>query len=334
MKLPVASPGRLLLVMAALLLVVAGLSLCVGRYPARIFAWPASLAGDELGRRLLLNVRLPRILTAVLLGMSLAGAGTSFQMVFSNPLVEPGFLGVSQGAALGATCAISFLGRDPWAVQVSAMLFAFLGLALSYVLASRIRYGTEVLRLVLAGIAVSAMFASGLSVLKYIADPVRQLPEITYWMLGGLWNVGWPEFRFILPLVVASLVVLQLMRWRLNLLVLADETASSLGVSPGRERAIVLAAAVTATATVTAVSGIVSWVGLIIPHVARRLFGVDARHSLPGACLIGGLFTLGCDDIARSLLGGEIPLGILTSLVGALFFLVLMTRTGARRQEG
>ena len=308
-------------------------SLFVGRYPGVIFLSPERWASDELAQRLVLNLRLPRVLAAALLGMSLASAGGVLQMMFGNPLVEPGFLGVSQGAAFGAAVSIIFLGNAAWLVQSSAIVFAFIGLALSYLLARRARFGGMVLRLVLAGIAVSALFASGVGVLKYLADPLRQLPDLTYWLLGALSSITWAHVRAILPLVVIGLAAMYLMRWRLNLLSLDDATAFSLGVAPGRERTILLVAAVAATSAVISVSGIVGWVGLIVPHFARRLFGVDTRYNLPASMLLGGLFTVVCDDLARTLLAGEIPLGVLTSLLGALFFIGLMATQNVRVQR-
>ncbi len=209
-------------------------------------------------------------------------------------------------------------------MQASSAFFAFIGLGLSYVLARKVRYGGWVLRLVLAGIAVSALFSAGLGILKYLADPLSQLPEITFWMLGGLWGITWERLRSILPVVLVGLIIMYRMRWRLNLLSLGDETAYSLGLAPTRERTIALTAATAATAAVISVSGMVGWVGLITPHMARRMFGADTRFALPAAMLMGGLFTLICDTLARTLLAGEIPLGILTSLLGALFFLILM----------
>ena len=316
--------------MAGVLALVFALSLLVGRYPGPLLLSPERLAGDNLAQQLVFNLRLPRLLTAVMLGMSLSAAGMVLQMILGNPLVEPGFLGVSQGAAFGAALSIIFLGSAAWLVQGAAILFAGLGLVLSYTLARRARMGGWVLRLVLAGIAVSALFSAGVGVLKYIADPLRQLPEITFWLLGGLWSITWTQARSIAPVVLISLYVMYRMRWRLNLLSLDDATAFSLGVSPGRERALVLTAAVAATAAVVSVAGMVGWIGLIVPHIARRLFGADARHALPAAMLMGGLLAVLCDDAARTLLAGEIPVGILTSLVGALLFIAMMMTRNIR----
>ena len=302
------------------------LSLFLGRYPQTGLVRLNQLRENELAKLLVFNVRLPRLLTALLLGMVMASAGTVFQMIFANPLVEPGFLGVSQGAAFGAALGIVFLGASSVAVQGLAIVFAFLGLGFSYLLAQRMRIGDWLLRLVLAGIAVSALFSAGVGIIKFMADPMRQLPEITFWMLGGLASITWTKFLSILPACLVGLAIMLIFRWRLNLLALEETTAFSLGAAPRRERLLLMTAAVLATAAIISVAGIVSWVGLIMPHIARGLFGSDTRRSLPAAMLLGGIFAILCDDLARLLIIGEIPLGILTSLLGALIFAILMAR--------
>ncbi|MBL1171497.1 MAG: iron ABC transporter permease [Chloroflexi bacterium] len=316
--------NRSLTLLAFALLVIFLFSALIGRYPAPGFLPLDQIADDELAQRLLFNLRLPRLITALLLGMTLSAAGMVFQLLFSNPLVEPGFLGVSQGAAFGAAFSIVFLGGSALVTQTSASVFALAGLGISYLLAHRLRYGGWVLRLVLAGIAVSALFSAGLGLLKYLADPLTQLPEITFWLLGGLASITWDKLLSVLPLVLVGLAVMYLLRWRLNLLALNDQTSFSLGVAPGRERWLLILAAVLPTAVLISISGMVGWVGLIMPHIARRVYRTDARFSLPASMLLGGIFTMLCDDLARTLLAGEIPLGILTSLFGAIIFLALM----------
>ncbi|MCJ7702843.1 MAG: iron ABC transporter permease [Anaerolineales bacterium] len=321
---------QILLALAVGLLVAAGLSLLIGRYPAPgLISW-SQLTSDNLATRLVFGLRLPRLLTAMLLGVTLSAAGMVFQLLFTNPLVEPGFLGVSQGAAFGAAFAILFLSPSIILLQSSAAFFALAGLGFSYLLARRLRYGGWILRLVLAGIAVSALFSAGLGLLKYLADPLSQLPEITFWLLGGLAGITWERFLSVLPVVLPCLAMMYLYRWRLNLLALNEETSFSLGAAPGRERLLLIVAAVLPTAALISLTGIIGWVGLIMPHIARRLFNADARFSLPAAMLLGGLFTLLCDDLARTLLTGEIPLGILTSLFGAIIFLGLMMAQKAK----
>jgi iron complex transport system permease protein len=328
----ISAHNRILFLLVILLFGTAVLSLFLGRYPVPGFISLDTIKDDPLAQRLVLNLRLPRLLMAILLGMALSASGIVFQMIFSNPLVEPGFLGVSQGAAFGAAFSIIFIGQKVWAVQSSAAIFAFLGLILSYTLARRVRFGGWTLRLVLSGIAISALFSAGLGVLKYLADPLSQLQEITFWLLGGLWSVTWKDLKSVAIIVVLALYFLYRMRWRLNLLALSDETAFSLGIAPGRERVLLLFAATAATAAVISVSGMVSWVGLIVPHLARRLLGADTRFSLPASMLVGGVFVLVCDTLARTIFFGEIPLGIITSLIGATAFIGMMMTRGIKVQ--
>jgi iron complex transport system permease protein len=307
-----------------LMILVAGLSVFLGRYPAQGFTSADSLLNDELAQRLILNIRLPRIAAGLLLGMSLAAAGAVFQMVFANPLVEPGFLGVSQGAGFGAALCIVAVSANPLAVQASALAFALAGLALSFLLARVFRFGGRILRLVLAGIAVSALFSSGLGMLKLAADPMDQLPEITFWLLGGLWGATWRQVLFVLPPACAGLIVVFLLRWRLNVLSLDDRVAHSLGSRPDRERLLLLFSAVLVTASTVSMSGLVGWIGLMVPHAARRFFGADAAKSLPAAMAMGAITVVLCDDLARAALPSEVPLGILTSILGVLVFLAFM----------
>jgi iron complex transport system permease protein len=299
--------------LGVLLVLLVLLSVFVGRYPQPGFIHPGLLKTDVLAYRLVTNLRLPRIFTAVLLGMALSAAGTVLQVIFANPLVEPGFLGVSQGAAFGAAFSIIYISSALWSVQL--------------LIARRVRFGGWVLRLIMAGIAVSALFSSGVGILKIVADPLSQLPDITFWMLGGLWSITWLKLLSILPTTILGLSVLMLMRWRLNLLSLNDQSSFSLGLIPSRERLLVLVAAVMVTAAVISVAGIVGWIGLIMPQIARRLFGADTRYVLPGATLLGGIFALLCDDLARTLFPGELPLGILTSFIGAFVFLYMLARS-------
>jgi len=324
---------RLILGLAAALLVLAVLSVLLGRYPRAGLSGPRAILDDGLAVRLVGSLRLPRIVAAILAGAALAAAGAVFQTLFRNPLVDSGFLGVSQGSAFGAALAIVLLGGGAAPVQAGAAAFGLAGLAASYGLSRRIRFGGPILRLVLSGIIVSSLFTAGTGVLKYMADPHKQLPDLTFWMMGGLWSTAWPDVIQILPVTATALAVILLMSWRMNLLALRDETAYSLGASPRLERLVLLLAAAVATAAVVCKAGQVSWVGLVVPHIARRLAGSDARKTAPVSVLLGGLFVLACDDIARTLLSGEIPLGILTSIIGSLAFLGLLIkqRPGGRQ---
>ena len=320
--------SRFLLLAGLGLLAVLVLSVFIGRYPSPYWMPPRLLFEDQLARQLVLSLRLPRLLAGMLLGMVLGSTGAVLQMIFRNPLIEPGFLGVTQGAAFGAAVSILWLSRHPLVIELSATLFGLLGLGFSYWLSRRLRFGGWVLRLVLSGVAVSALFSAGVGALKYIADPLTELPDLTFWLLGGLWSVTWRDLLYVLPFALLGLITPLVMRWRVNLLSLNDETAFSLGAATTRERLLLLLTTISATAALTAISGIIGWVGLIIPHIARRLFGASAEKSIPAAALLGGVFTVLSDDLARSLLPGEIPLGILTSAIGALLFIYLMINIG------
>ncbi len=314
---------------ATLLLLVG--SVFLGRYPSPFVTRLSDLLADDLVRRVITEIRIPRILMAFATGMVLAASGTVFQMIFRNPLVDAGFLGVSGGAAFGASLGIVLLGGSVPAIQGSAALFAILGLCFSWVMATRIRFGDWVLRLILSGIAVSAIFASGTGLLKYLADPLRELPELTFWLLGGLWGITWTDMVQSLFICVPCLIIIWLFRWRLNLLSMKDETIFSLAAKAPRERMLLLLTAVVATSAVVCKTGQVGWVGLIIPHIARRLVGSDAQKALPCSLMLGGFFLLFCDNISRTLLSGEIPLGILTSFIGAGVFLILLMNTRMQR---
>jgi iron complex transport system permease protein len=249
-------------------------------------------------------------------------AGFVFQMLFNNPLVEPGFLGVSQGAAFGAALAIT-LGGSLLIVQLSASLFGLLALASSYWLARKFTYGGWILRLVLAGITMGALYSAGLSIIKLVASPTTSLQDITFWMMGGLWNTTWQTLWSVMPTMLIINSLLLIFRWRVNLLSLDERTAHSIGIAINREKALLLFLATVATTSIISVAGLIGWVGLIIPHLARRLFGANARYALPASMLLGSLFLVASDTLGRALLSSEIPLGVLTSLVGALLFVLL-----------
>jgi iron complex transport system permease protein len=302
------------------------IALLAGRYPKAGFSNPFALLDDAVFAQVVYNVRLPRILLAITGGASLAAAGFVFQMLFANPLVEPGFLGVSQGAAFGAALAIAGFGFSALLVQVSATIFGLLALVASYWLAKQFRFGGWILRLILSGIAIGAVYSAGLSIIKLVADPTTSLQDITFWMMGGLWNSTWKSAWSVMPVMWIALLILVALRWRINLLSLDERTAHTIGIAVSREKSLMLFVATVATTAIISVAGLVGWVGLIVPHIARRLLGSDARFALPGSMVMGALFLLSCDTIGRTLLSSEIPLGVLTSLIGAILFVVILSR--------
>lgn len=321
--------GVYLLVLLISLLLLTAVALSTGRYPSAGIHSLSSVLDDPIAIRIVTEVRLPRVVSALIAGAVLSASGFVFQMLFSNPLVEPGFLGVSQAAAFGAALAIVTVGYVTLVIQIYSSLFAILALFLSFALASRFRFGGWILRLILAGIAVSALFSSGLGMIKYTADPSSELQEITFWLLGGLWSADRSTLVSILPTTISTLVILFFFRWRINILSVDDRTAHTLGVSPRFEKRFLLIVSTIGTATVISVTGLIGWIGLIVPHLSRILFGSDSRFALPGAMVIGAIYLLVCDTIARTLLTGEIPLGILTSAIGTLLFILLLTRVNS-----
>ena len=316
--------------MFAALLILAIVAVFIGRYPRPGFLNPRLLTTDPLALTLLLELRIPRVIAALLVGAALGVAGCVLQMLFANPLVEPGLIGVSQGSAFGAVLAIVVLAPQPWVIQLFAALFGFGGLAISYTVARRLRFGGRILRLVLSGIAVSAFFSAGVGLVKFVADPLSELPAITFWLLGGLAAVHWSPLLQVAPLVVVAMAFIFARRWRLNLLALDDRVSFSLGTAPERERMGLLIAATVATASVISIAGIVGWVGLLVPHIARRLVGSDGRQVVPASLALGAFFTLVSDTVSRTVVAGEIPLGIVTSLVGATGFVALLVTSNVR----
>ena len=327
-------PGAALL-FVLLPLLAAFLSLLIGRYPLA----PGAVA-EVLARHLLalpvnpadpadivvIAIRLPRIVAGLLVGAALSMAGAAFQGIFRNPLVSPDILGVAAGAGFGAALAI-LLGAGPGGIQHSAFLAGLAAVAMTWLITRWCAgNGDDVLVLILAGVIVGTVFAALVALVKFAADPTNTLPAITFWLMGSLATVGWPDLAAAGPPIGAGLVVLGLLRWRLNLLAFGDEEARALGVDVGRLRLAVVLAATLMTAAAVAISGVIGLVGLVVPHMTRLLVGPDHRVLLPAAALIGGTFLLVVDDAARILAGAEVPLGILTSLIGAPFFLSVLGR--------
>ena len=277
-------------------------------------------------RTVVWNIRLPRVLGGLLVGAALGVAGAAYQAMFRNPLVSPDILGVSAGAGLGALLAI-FLHWPVVAVQGAAFCGGLLAVLIVTAVAGRVRRHDPVLVLVLAGVAVGTLLAAGTSLLKILADPYTQLPAMTYWLLGGLSAVVQADVWSAAPAIVAGTVPLWLLRWRVNLLSLADEEAVAMGVDVRRVRAVLVAAATLITAAAVSISGTIGWVGLVVPHVARLLVGPDFRRLLPMALVLGGGFLVAADTVARTAAPIEIPLGVLTAVIGAPFFLWLLARS-------
>lgn len=275
-----------------------------------------------------LNVRLPRILLACLVGCGLSAAGTGYQTVFQNPMAAPDILGASSGACFGAALAI-MTGQGAVMITVFAFLASLLSVALVYLVGNHTR-GNRVVNLLLAGIMVGSLFSACTSYIKLVADPTNQLPQITYWLMGSLSGTRMGTVRFAAVCMAVGLVPLLLLRWRMNLLTLSPDEARAMGVHTDRLRLAVILSSTVLTAAAVSVSGMIGWVGLVIPHLSRRIVGSDCRRLMPMSCLFGAAFLLLVDNMARCLTATEIPIGILTAFVGAPFFIYLMVRGGDR----
>ena len=275
------------------------------------------------------QIRLPRVAAAALIGAALAVAGVSYQGMFRNPMVSPDILGASTGAGFGAALAI-LLGAGYFGISAAAFCFGLIAVAAAYLVSCMSRTNQTV-ALILAGMMVSSLFSAGTSYLKLVADTQQQLPAITYWLMGSLSSIKPRDVAFVAIPVAIGLVPLLLLSWRMNLLTLGEDEARSMGVNTRLLRLVVIVCATLLTAASVAVSGMIGWVGLVIPHFCRMLFGYDYRRLLPAAALFGASFLIVVDDIARLATAGEIPLGILTAFVGAPIFLYLILTGGARR---
>lgn len=323
-----------LLLLGCLLLLLVLASFLIGRYPVtpdmvftvlagKLFHWPPSWTpAMEI---VILKIRLPRILAAMLVGGALAVAGAAYQNLFRNPLVSPAILGVSAGAGFGA--ALGMLLQYSWVwVQMMAFAAGLLAVSCSFVISACFG-GKSVTSLVLGGMVVSALFQALISAVKYAADPLDTLPAITFWLMGGLAKVTMQEVLWIIPPVVAALLALYAVRWRIHVLGAGESEAQSLGVNIRLVRLIVIAGATLMTAAAVSISGMIGWVGLLIPHMARMLVGARFTVLLPATMLMGSSYLLLIDGISRSIAAVEIPVGILTAVIGAPFFVVLLARS-------
>ena len=324
------TPGFLV----SFLVLIAGLLLAftVGRYPVNLSDLFAVISARLTGHtpnvpaaveNVIWQVRGPRIVAAILVGAALAVAGTAFQGLFRNPLVSPDILGASSGAALGAVLGI-FVSLGMFAIQALAFAGGLLAVATVYAVGSAVRARDPVLVLVLAGVVIGALLGAGVGLIKYLADPYNQLPAMTFWLLGSLAATGPSDLIPLFGPVVLGTLTLFALRWRMNVMSLPDEEARALGASTGPLRIAIIAAATLVTSASVATAGIIGWVGLVVPHIARTLVGPDFGRLIPAAALIGGGFLLLIDTLARTAAAVEIPLGILTALVGTPFFIWLL----------
>jgi iron complex transport system permease protein len=321
--------GILILVLAVVFL----LSFVLGRYAVSpldvikiLFSHIFSIdhTWKSTAETVVMNIRLPRILAAMLIGACLALAGASFQGLFRNPLVSPDILGVTSGAGFGAALAI-LLNADSWGIQIAAFAFALLAVGIAYSL-SRLVKGNPTLSLILSGMVISSLFGAFLAMAKYVADPINQLPAITFWLMGSLASIKTTDLLFAAIPMLVGMVILILIRWRFNVLAMGEEEAKALGVNTNRLRSIIVICCTLITASGVCIAGTIGWVGLVIPHIGRMLVGPDHQRLIPVCVFLGAIYLLIIDNIARAALNVEIPIGILTAIIGAPFFIYLLNR--------
>lgn len=274
---------------------------------------------------IIFEIRLPRIMAAMLIGAALSVAGAAFQGLFKNPLVSPDKLGVSAGAGFGAALAILMVA-GPLMIQLSAFFWGMVAVGLTYFISRKFK-GTSMLSLVLCGIAIAALFTAFISLAKYVADPYEQLPSIVFWLMGSLSAVSNQDILMVILPMMIGIGVLLMVRWRINVLSMGEEEAQTLGVDTKKLHAVIITCCTIITAAAVSISGIIGWVGLVIPHIARMIVGPDHKVLLPASIIIGAFFMLLIDDVARCISTVEIPLGILTSIIGAPFFIYLLAKS-------
>jgi iron complex transport system permease protein len=324
--------GIVFAALAILLLAALVLAGLLGPYPVpasdvarTILGHLGSAVPSTPADTILFQIRLPRVAAAALVGASLAAAGASYQTMFRNPLVSPDILGVSAGAGFGAVLGI-LLSLPVIAIEALGFATGLATVLVVYALARMLRSQNEVLVLVLAGIVVGALAGAGISLVKILADPYNQLPAITFWLLGSLSGIKASDVAVVAPLVIAGLVPLVLLRWRIGVLSLGDDEARALGVNVRLVRGVVIVAATLITAAAVSVSGVIGWIGLVVPHMARLLVGPRFDRLLPASVLLGAAFLVLIDTLARSAARVEIPLGLLTAVIGAPVFVWLLAR--------
>jgi iron complex transport system permease protein len=321
-------------ILIAILVLIAGLMLAftVGRYPVSLADLGHVLLAKASGREpdvpaavqsVILQVRGPRVLAAAIIGAALAVAGTAFQGLFRNPLVSPDILGASSGAALGAVLGIYF-SLGIFAIQAFAFAGGLTAVAAVYVIGTLVRSRDPILVLVLTGVVVGALLGAGVGLVKYLADPYNQLPAMTFWLLGSLAATDVSDLLPLFGPVAVGAAVLIALRWRMNAMSLPEEEARALGLATGPLRIAIVAAATLTTSASVATAGIIGWVGLVVPHLARSLVGPDFARLVPAAAILGGGYLLLIDTLARTAAEVEIPLGILTAVVGTPFFIWLL----------
>lgn len=291
-----------------------------------IFDWISGNPNiDKQGYLVVVSIRLARIILALLVGMGLSVAGVAFQSLFSNPLTTPDILGVSSGAAFGAALAI-LLDCNSSMIQVMALTFGIIAVILTMIIA-KINGSSATIMLILSGIVVTSVFNALLSGIKFVADPQSKLPAISFWLMGSMNNASFRSIAFYSPAIIAGTIIIYILRWKLNILSLSEDEAKAMGINLKLFKSLIIVASTLITASCVALCGIIGWVGLLVPHICRIVFGVNTKIIVPASISFGATFLLLVDTLSRTLLTSELPLGILCSLLGAPIFIMLLRKS-------
>ena len=329
----ISKESKVNIILFIFLMVLIFISLIIGKYyisPIQVLnSIVSKILREDLNMpeeiyTVIFNIRLPRIFAGLLIGAGLGTAGVAYQGMFKNPMVSPDILGASSGAAFGAALGILY-SFSIFGIQIMSFLFGITAVVITYMISEKIcKHGDSTLILILSGMLISTLFSSLVSLIKYVADPYSKLPDITFWLMGSLSSINKSDLYIIALPILSGIILIMLVRWKLNIMAFGEEEAMAMGVETKNLRIVVIAASTIIISSSVSVSGLIGWVGLIIPHFARILVGSNYKYLIPTSILAGGSYLILVDNIARNIASTEIPIGILTSIIGAPFFLYLM----------
>ncbi|KEI12019.1 iron ABC transporter [Clostridium novyi B str. ATCC 27606] len=311
-----------------ILIILSLISLCIGRYNITVLNVIKILFGninDAIEYNLIFNIRLPRVILVIISGGALALSGMVFQSIFQNPLISPDVLGVTSGCSFGAAIGIVFMAASNIIIQVLSFIFGLVSVIFSLFLCSSMK-NNKILALIISGIVTSSISSSGVMIIKYFADPFKELPTIDFWLMGGFYNSKWSNLSVVMPLVFIATIIIFLFKWRLKVLTMGEDEAKLLGVDVKKLRAVCILAATLLVSSVISVTGIISWIGILAPHIVKSIVKEDITKIIPLTIITGAIIMVIADTLARSLISTEIPISILTSLIGAPFLVYIFNK--------
>ncbi|NFO24868.1 iron ABC transporter permease [Clostridium botulinum] len=311
-----------------ILIILSLISLCIGRYNITVLNVIKILFGninDAIEYNLIFNIRLPRVILVIISGGALALSGMVFQSIFQNPLIFPDVLGVTSGCSFGAAIGIVFMAASNIIIQVLSFIFGLVSVIFSLFLCNSMK-NNKILALIISGIVTSSIASSGVMIIKYFADPFKELPTIDFWLMGGFYNSKWSNLSVVMPLVFIATIIIFLFKWRLKVLTMGEDEAKLLGVDVKKLRAACILAATLLVSSVISVTGIISWIGILAPHIVKSIVKEDITKIIPLTIITGAIIMVIADTLARSLISTEIPISILTSLIGAPFLVYIFNK--------